>query len=216
MAEILKATTLEALKVTKVTNEELALTNCVYVNGDYFRADGIKHLEVKTGPAHRYIFTNGNHPSIPRGKIAFSMPQRKWAQISLDQEVEVTSFSFDPNSQYVGVMTLEIDFHVKKSATVSPFDSDHMARIFLMAFHHCAFTIGQELVFQYTGPDEKNMLFAIKIKDMEAADLSALAGGGGGQKHPKNIHVGMLLPNSNITFDKVENSLLNLTGNSKG
>lgn len=53
------------------------------------------------------------------------------------------------------------------SATVAPFDSDHMARIFLMAFHHCAFTIGQELVFQYTGPDEKKTLFAIKIKDME-------------------------------------------------
>ncbi len=34
-----------------------------------------RHVEVKTGPAHRYVFSLKNHPEVKQGEIAFSMVQ---------------------------------------------------------------------------------------------------------------------------------------------
>lgn len=52
-------------------------------------------------------------------------------------------------------------------AIPNPYDSDHMARTFLMSFPNGAFTVGQEMVFQFTASDEKKTLFALKVKSME-------------------------------------------------
>jgi vesicle-fusing ATPase len=50
-----------------------------------------------------------------RGEIAFAIPQRKWATLSLDQDVKVSAFQFDPNTQYIGSISLNADFQTKKS-----------------------------------------------------------------------------------------------------
>ena len=48
--------------------------------------------------------------------LAFAMPQRKWAQLSLDEDVKVAPFTFNPNTEYVGAITLEADFQTKKKS----------------------------------------------------------------------------------------------------
>lgn len=76
--------------------------------------NGFRHVEVKTGPAHRYVFSIKNHPLVRRNEIAFAMPQRKWAALSLDQDVFVAPFQYDPSTQYIGAITLDADFQTKK------------------------------------------------------------------------------------------------------
>ncbi|CDW51902.1 CDC48 N and AAA and CDC48 2 domain containing pro tein [Trichuris trichiura] len=179
------------MRTTKVGTEEMALTNCAFVNAADFAADRIQltHVEIKTGPAHRFVFSILNHPSVSVGTIAFSMPQRRWAQLSLDQEIEVQPYAMDSKNQFIAGMTLETDFYQKKTQSSEAYDTDAMALEFLMQFSKRAFTVGQEIVFQFK-PNKLRLLLV--------------------------THCGELLPNSAVVFEKAEGSSINLTGKSRG
>lgn len=203
------------MKVRKCPTDELAVTNTAVVSRDDFDAQGVRHVQMQTGPGHRYIFTIRNHLSMKRGEIAFAIAQRKWAILSLDQEVHVQPFSFK-NNQYVGSMTLSADFQLKKNATVEPLNSDFMAREFSMQFAGMAFTKGQLLVFQFTDPEKgKTFTLSLIVKNIDGIDLNSAASGDEISR-PFPIECGQLLPNSAIIFDKEEGSNINLVGKSKG
>ncbi|KIH62580.1 ATPase, AAA family [Ancylostoma duodenale] len=174
-----------------------------------------RHVQMQTGPGHRYVFTIRNHPSMKRGEIAFAIAHRKWAVLSLDQEVLVQPFAFRSN-QYIGSITLSADFQLKKNATVEPLNSDFMAREFSMQFGGMAFTKGELLVFQFTDPEKgKSFTLSLVVKSIDGIDLNSAASGDE-KARPFPLDCGQLLPNSAIIFDKEEGSQLNLVGKSKG
>nr|SVE74412.1 EOG090X0CAY [Daphnia barbata] len=86
-----------------------------------------------------------------------------------------------------------------------------MAREFLQKFHHQSFSLGQQLVFQFS---EKKLLILI-VKELEAVDVEAMRSGSKDTKSHK-IRLGQCVPNSVIVFDKCEGSSVNLVGKSKG
>uniref|UniRef100_A0A8C8JCF0 Vesicle-fusing ATPase n=1 Tax=Oncorhynchus tshawytscha TaxID=74940 RepID=A0A8C8JCF0_ONCTS len=187
--------------------DELSLTNCAVVSEKESQFE--HHVTVRTTPTHKFVFTVKTHQSVVPGTIAFSLPQRKWAGISIGQDVEVTGYNFDKSKQCVGTMIVEIDFLQKKSVDSSPYDSDKMAAEFIQHFNSQAFSVGQQLVFSFC---EK--LFGLLIKDIEAMDPSILKGNAGsGKKH--NIDIGLLLGNSQVVFEKAESSSLTLIGKAK-
>lgn len=57
----------------------------------------------------------------------------------------VSVYNFDSSRQYVGTMTLEIDFLQKKSVDSNPYDSDKMAIEFIQFFNAQAFSMGQQV-----------------------------------------------------------------------
>jgi len=75
-----------------------------------------RHVKVVTGPAHHYLFSIANHPGVAAGEIAFSAPQRSWAQISLDTTVSVFPHAFTTSDRIVTGITLLTDFQTKKQA----------------------------------------------------------------------------------------------------
>ncbi|CAB1312015.1 unnamed protein product [Coregonus sp. 'balchen'] len=187
--------------------DELSLTNCAVVNEKEPQFE--HHVTVRTTPTHKFVFTLKTHQSVVPGTIAFSLPQRKWAGISIGQDVEVTGYNFDKSKQCVGTMTVEIDFLQKKSVDSSPYDSDKMAAEFIQHFNSQAFSVGQQLVFSFC-----DKLFGLLIKDIEAMDPSILKGeAGSGKKH--KIDIGLLLGNSQVVFEKAESSSLTLIGKAK-
>uniref|UniRef100_A0A8C7UBY4 Vesicle-fusing ATPase n=1 Tax=Oncorhynchus mykiss TaxID=8022 RepID=A0A8C7UBY4_ONCMY len=187
--------------------DELSLTNCAVVSEKESQFE--HHVTVRTTPTHKFVFTVKTHQSVVPGTIAFSLPQRKWAGISIGQDVEVTGYNFDKSKQCVGTVIVEIDFLQKKSVDSSPYDSDKMAAEFIQHFNSQAFSVGQQLVFSFC---EK--LFGLLIKDIEAMDPSILKGNAGsGKKH--NIDIGLLLGNSQVVFEKAESSSLTLIGKAK-
>uniref|UniRef100_A0A8C0XVK2 Vesicle-fusing ATPase n=1 Tax=Castor canadensis TaxID=51338 RepID=A0A8C0XVK2_CASCN len=187
--------------------DELSLTNCAVVNEKDFQSG--QHVIVRTSPNHRYTFTLRTHPSVLPGSIAFSLPQRKWAGLSIGQEIEVSSYTFDKAKQCIGTMTIEIDFLQKKNIDSNPYDTDKMAAEFIQQFNNQAFSVGQQLVFSF---NEK--LFGLLVKDIEAMDPSILKGEPATGKRQK-IEVGLVVGNSQVTFEKAENSSLNLIGKAK-
>lgn len=143
------------------------------------------------------------------GSIAFSLPQRKWAGLSIGQEIEVSLYTFDKAKQCIGTMTIEIDFLQKKNIDSNPYDTDKMAAEFIQQFNNQAFSVGQQLVFSF---NEK--LFGLLVKDIEAMDPSILKGEPATGKRQK-IEVGLVVGNSQVAFEKAENSSLNLIGKAK-
>nr|KAF6296077.1 hypothetical protein mMyoMyo1_009197 [Myotis myotis] len=196
-----------SMQAARCPTDELSLTNCAVVNEKDFQSG--QHVIVRTSPSHRYTFTLRTHPSVVPGSIAFSLPQRKWAGLSIGQEIEVSLYTFDKTKQCVGTMTIEIDFLQKKSIDSNPYDTDKMAGEFIQQFNNQAFSVGQQLVFSF---NEK--LFSLVVKDIEAMDPSILKGEQGTGKRQK-IELGLVLGNSQVAFEKAENSSLNLIGKAK-
>lgn len=198
------------MKAGKCPTDELSLTNCAVVSPKDFN-DQTKHVEVRTGPGMNFVFSIKIHPEVPQGSVGFSLLQRKWATLSLNQDIELRPFYFDPNQHTLVNIVLEADFLQKKNTTLDPYDSDAMAREFLAQFHHMSFTVGQQLVFSF----QEKKLLALSVKELEAADVNAIRAGGKDIKSRK-INIGQCFPNTMIVFDKAEGSSLNLVGKSKG
>ncbi|XP_043109251.1 N-ethylmaleimide-sensitive factor b [Puntigrus tetrazona] len=196
------------MQVARCPTDELSLTNCVVASEKDFKSG--QHLTIKPTASsfQKFVFTVKTHPGVLPGTIAFSLPQRKWAGLSLNQDVEVSLYNFDPSKQYVGIMTIEIDFLQKKTADSNPYDSDKIGIEFIQFFTTQAFSKGQNFVFSYC-----DKLFAMLIKDIEAMNTSILSGEQGFNK--KKIEIGLLHGNSQVIFEKAESSSLNLTGKSQ-
>lgn len=75
-----------------------------------------RHIEVTTGPSQHYIFTIKRNGEVLNQAVAFSLPQRKWATLSLGQDIEVKPYFFNPSSssECLCNMILEADFLQKK------------------------------------------------------------------------------------------------------
>uniref|UniRef100_A0A8C7NBP7 Vesicle-fusing ATPase n=1 Tax=Oncorhynchus kisutch TaxID=8019 RepID=A0A8C7NBP7_ONCKI len=157
------------MQAARCPTDELSLTNCAVVSEKDPQFE--HHVTVRTTPTHKFVFTVKTHQSVVPGTIAFSLPQRKWAGLSIGQDVEVTNYNFDKSKQCVGTMMVEIDFLQKKSVDSSQYDSDKMAAEFIQHFNSQAFSTGQQLVFSFC-----DKLFGLLIKDIEAMDPSILKG----------------------------------------
>lgn len=79
-----------------------------------------------------------------------------------------------------------------------------------MQFAGLAITVGQPLVFSFS--DKK--LLGLSIKTIEAIDASCIRDNKNAE--PKKINFGRLTANAAVSFEKAENSALNLVGKSKG
>lgn len=197
------------MKAAKCPSEELSLTNCAIVAPQDFNTQDVKHVAVHTGPGHKYIFTIRPDKSMKSGYIGFNLPQRKWAVLSLNQDIEVAVHRFNAQQQYLSSITIETDFLQKKHTTMEPYDTDKMAQEFLMQFPGMAFTIGQQLVFSFC---DKKML-SLKIKELEAIDINAVKMGKPAK--PLKVECGQVMPNTVVLWEKAESSPVNLIGRSR-
>lgn len=85
-----------------------------------------------------------------------------------------------------------------------------MAKEFIMQFASQPFTAGQQLAFNF---DDKRLL-GIVVRSLEAVDVNAIKSGQAAK--PYTVKMGLCIGNTNVQFEKAENSSLNLVGKSKG
>uniref|UniRef100_A0A3Q2V1H4 Vesicle-fusing ATPase n=1 Tax=Haplochromis burtoni TaxID=8153 RepID=A0A3Q2V1H4_HAPBU len=196
------------MQTARCPSDELSLTNCAIVS------DKDQHFEqhvIVHNSAHKYVFTLKPHSSVNINTIAFSQAQVEilCAFILFFSAITVSNYTFDKSKQCVSSMTVEIDFLQKKQADSKAYDTDKMAAEVLQSFNNQAFSVGQQFVLSFC---EK--LFILVVKDMEAMDPSILRGGHGSGKKQK-IDIGLLVANSQVIFEKAENSSVILAGKSK-
>ncbi|KAL1379892.1 hypothetical protein pipiens_014586 [Culex pipiens pipiens] len=199
------------MKATKCPTDELSLKNRAIVNSSDFTED-IKYIDVSTAPGAHFIFSVERCHDVPNYCIGFSLLQRKWATLSINQDISVKPFNFERTSEVLTNVSIEVDFLQKKTTTLEPYDSDQMAKDFILQFSGLALTVGQPLVFSFM--DKK--LLGLCVKSLEAIDASASMQGDKGKAEPRKTQFGRLLGNTTVTFEKAENSSLNLVGKAKG
>ncbi|XP_030371496.1 vesicle-fusing ATPase 2 [Scaptodrosophila lebanonensis] len=197
------------MKAAKCPTDVLSLTNKAIVNIADF-TDEVKYADISPGPGQHYIFALEKIADFPRGQVGFSLVQRKWATLSINQEIDVRPYRFDANSDIITEVSFETDFLQKKTITQEAYDSDEMAKEFIMQFAGMALTVGQTLVFSFK--DKK--LLGLAVKTLEALDPKTI--GDGKEPKTRNVRFGRILGNTVVQFEKAENSVLNLQGKSKG
>lgn len=197
------------MKAVKCPTDDLSITNFAIVCDKDFDDKRVKHVEVYTAPHQKYLFSIKSFPRMAPGTIGFNLMQRKWANLSLNQEVEVKPVVVSGTAESIGTLTLEVDFLQKKHANTDPYDSDRMAAEFLMMFNSQAYSLEQIMAFSFS--DKK--LLGLFVKEIEVIDFTNVQQSG--QPTAKRATRGLLTPNSTIIFEKAENSSLNLTGKSK-
>lgn len=82
------------------------------------------------------MFSVKRHHEVPRGTVGFSLPQRKWATLSLNQEIEVRPYYFNPTSstECLCNIVLEADFLQKKSYVDNISVKNYTKIMFLILF----------------------------------------------------------------------------------
>ncbi|KAF8773663.1 vesicle-fusing ATPase 1-like [Argiope bruennichi] len=200
----------QVLTVAKCPTESLSFTNCAIVNEKEFPLDKVRHVEVTTSSNRKYVFTLKGCAGFPSGQIGFSLPMRKWAELSLNQSLEVRPYTFNPNIQYIAKIVLDVDFLDKKT-TLEPYDTEKMASEFVSNFCKQAFTVGQMLAFNF----QDMKLLKLVVREMEAANIEQVTGNGKSTAK-RTTQVGLLLPDAVVVFEKAEGSAVNLVGKAKG
>jgi len=197
------------MKVTKCPSDTLSMTNRVVVNPGDIDPAKTPHLEITTQPGVSYVMSTVADGGIPPGSLGFGLTNRKWATLSLNQEILVKPYKYDLEKSCISTLTVEIDFFNKKNTTTDEYNSDSMAADFSSQFGNMALTEGQILVFSFG--DKKLLL--VTIKALEASDLRAVQAG---KESKYSVRSGVLLPNTSIVFNKAEGATVKLTGKSKG
>ncbi|CAD5206635.1 unnamed protein product [Bursaphelenchus okinawaensis] len=194
------------LKTAKLDTDAQSLTNKVYCNPSDIDASQCRHVNVLTGPGRRFRFSLANDPSIKLGTMGFGFYHRKWAMVSLDQEIIVEPLVFSASDNVVLAATLSLDFQTKKFITTDPFDTDEMAKEFSIQFSNMVLTKGSIMVFEYRS-ESRITRFAVTVTTIEGATPG---------KEPKEVEFGPLNANARIVFNKAEGAMLNLVGSCKG
>jgi vesicle-fusing ATPase len=196
------------LKAGKCPNEALTITNRIVLNtGDHAALRNERHVVVQLPSNQSLVFTVEAIEGMTRGFIGFSGIHRKWGGIDVNADLNVTPYK---TNEFIASMVLDLDFYNKKKVTKDPFNTDEMAKEFLMQFASQTFTVGQPVLFQF-----RNMpLTIITVKDIDIADLNAIKMGK--KETTKKGSTGVSLPDTTLIFEKGEGSPIMLSGKSKG
>lgn len=81
------------MKASKCPTDELSLKNRAIVHATDFGNDD-KYIDVSTGPGQHFIFAVERSNEVPPRCIGFSLLQRKWATLSINQVNKNFFFSY--------------------------------------------------------------------------------------------------------------------------
>jgi vesicle-fusing ATPase len=200
------------LQVVRCPSDALSLTNCAIVSPqDFPGGDPRNRQHVRVCPAGisdrtLLIFSIRQSPEVKPGTIGLSLTQRKFATASIGQDMDVIPYEFDRTTSCCAAIALDVDFLQKKQSTTEAYDTDLMAEEFKSQFAGQVFHTGMPLAFSFQ--DKK--LLSLTVKELEVAEMKT----GGDVKVTKG-DIGLLLPNTKVTFGKGEGSTTNLIGKSK-
>jgi len=198
-----------SMKVVKCPSDTLSLTNRVIVNPGNFDPRITPHLEISSAPGVKHVVSTLSDPAVQPNCLAFGIASRKWAVLSLGQDLNVAPYNIDKQRSCITTLILEVDFFKKNTTSTEEFNSDKMSSEFTSQFSQLALTVGQQLVFSYS----TNKLLSVVVTDIQGSDLAEIQAG---RKSQYPLTTGLLLPNTGVVFNKAEGSGVKLTGRSKG
>ncbi|KAG9298198.1 hypothetical protein G9A89_002686 [Geosiphon pyriformis] len=197
------------MKVGRCPNNDLAKTNYLFVSPRDFDSNVL------------YVIVNGEHvftikpdDGVASRTIGTSLLHRRWAFLSLNQDIMVAPYKPEGPNIFLGRIDLEVGFMQKVREVKEQFDIEEMSNIFIQGFNNQIFSIGQILFFDFHG----NNLQVI-VKNIQPVDLAGLEKGlqqdeAFESRNQQTIR-GILMPASSIHWSKAADSSIRLRGSSK-
>ena len=212
------------LQVGNLPSNRFALTNKVYLSPKVYNYL-VEAQGPEVGSTNGSLITVGQHvyiaegnPAVPDDKIALNGLQRRYAQLSLANRVEIRPFAPPPNYA-LATLEIEVDLLSKKSAAPNAppreIDTDRLASDFLLNYEGHVFELGQTLAMDFEGTKME-----LKINELNQMNLSAMGGGGKGSAKSEELvvsddasRVGQFLAPTVLTFSRPKGSnLVSLVG----
>lgn len=205
------------LQVGNMPSNRLALTNRVYLSPTIygFLLEALGPQASTAGPPlvlvgpHAYVAEA--NADVPQDKVALNGLQRRFAQLSLANKVEVRPFR-PPPGYALATMDVDVDLLMKKSAgggAPREIDTDRLASDFLLNFEGQVFEVGQTLAMDFEGTKLELTITAVNQMDLDGGKPSAEL-----VRSDDATRVGQLLAPTVLAFSRPHGSnLVALVGN---
>ncbi|KAI8800836.1 P-loop containing nucleoside triphosphate hydrolase protein [Cladochytrium replicatum] len=156
----------------------------------------------------RFVFTI--KPSeLNSGELGLTQVQRKWADLSLGQEVNARTFNpFSLGSNvYISTMEIQVGFFSKTEDYKEFIDVEEISSIFIRNFEGQIFSVGQPMVFEFRGIKLEAIIISLFTVDQESLRSGKVDSSRGPQQS-----LGMLMPQTSVTIGKLGSSKIKLKG----
>ncbi|KAI9142196.1 P-loop containing nucleoside triphosphate hydrolase protein [Paraphysoderma sedebokerense] len=200
----------KVLRVNKAATEALAFTNCIILSPVDFPAT-IKYVIVN----QIFVFNVRFDTSVVPGEAGTSMLHRRWASLSLNQEVTVAPY--DPFAQNIPISAYTLQFEVstvrRGQVVTETLEASEMSSLIAQNFNGQLFTVGQSILFEFHGI---NML--LNVMSMEVVDLDTvqkMIRGDVKDVNKQSANVGMLITQTDIHLTKAADASLKIKGDAK-
>ncbi|KAG0342587.1 transport between ER and Golgi ATPase protein [Podila humilis] len=194
------------MRATNSPDVSYALTNYVAANPRDFSPQ-TRYILVD----HQFVFSIRLVEAAAEGTLGFSNVQRKWANISLNKEIDVQPFdpSLDGPEVYLSSIEVEVDLYKKSDS--GDFDAKDMSRQFISVFNNQILTVDQGLVLDFQGV---NLLLVPKNVELVGMDIvqNGMRGLNGQDLVTRPGHRGVLTQQTQIQFVRAQNSNVKLRG----
>mmetsp|Transcript_5993 Transcript_5993/g.15008 ORF Transcript_5993/g.15008 Transcript_5993/m.15008 type:complete len:764 (+) Transcript_5993:110-2401(+) len=211
------------LQVGNLPSNRMALTNRAYLSPKVYsylvEAQGPENASASSGPlitVGPHVYVAEGNPAVPDDRIALNGLQRRFAQLSLANRVEVRPFAPPPNYA-LATLEVEVDLLQKKAvAQGSPpreVDTDRLAADFLLNYEGHVFESGQTLAMDFEGTKME-----MRVNELHQMDLSSVSSSGGGGRSEKKgaelvtsddaSRIGQFLAPTVLTFSRPQGSNL--------
>ena len=137
------------------------------------------------------------HESVGPGEIGTTLFHRRFAALSLNQEIQVSPF--EPQL-YICNMEIQLSFLRKTVTTNETFQMEELQKMFINLFKNQVFSENQTLFFEFHGID-----VMAQIASLSALDISKMKS----QDSPIPSKQGILIDNSTV-IDSLKNINENL------
>jgi len=198
------------VKATKLPSDDLALTNKVFLSPEDSKK--LKSSVSELGnfvDVKGFIFTFDEHTGIKSGLMGFSSVQRRFAQLALNEPLEVIPFIPKVENIYLYNVILEVDFLVKGRKGDEDYKVEDLSQVVIKALANQFFTVGQKIVLEV---NTVNLEFS--VKSAETVNLAHLINGE--NVTPTKSDRGILHTNTSISFEKGPGSAIRIIGGEGG
>lgn len=195
------------LKVCSSPDNTLALTNQVFINpvdADALFIPGDTPLKEKNYIQFKdHVYTYRPHEKIQPGFVGLSSIQRQSVNVSLNEAVPVITFTPNADNIFLGTLKLEVDFLSKGKKTSEKYEAKDLKEAIIRTLEQQIFVVGQRVVLDFHG---NNLLFRV----LEVLVISIV--GKDEKKQSTDSNRGVLIPETEVIFEKAPGSQINLTG----
>ena len=193
------------VKAEALSNNRLAFGNYAYLSRSDHAALGGEEGHALLVSCSSAVFSCRARDDVPPGRIQLSLFQRKAAAVALDEDVVLTRVNPDP-ALSINTITFTLDVLLKGKLTSNvKLDSGKLAEVVSREFSSQMFKRGQEACVDFEGTPLK-----FGVVDFTLVTVSET-----GAAAARAANFGLLAKGSAITFNKVKDAPIDISGGTK-